>query len=132
MVLTERVRKYGNECGGEGGTSVTGGHAVEGKSRKAMQRADCAHELAGSAHAAADSAKEDAANAYALALEANGRILRLGGEVKRTEAVSNRNEECYTSLVREVERVAALAKRNQECFLADDRAKGYATPEKRL
>ena len=36
MVLTERVRKYGNECGGEGGTSVTGGHAVEGKSGVSM------------------------------------------------------------------------------------------------
>ena len=79
-------------------------YAAAVKSGKAMERADSAHE-------AADEAKKDAVCARAMVFQNSKRITRVEGTLAET---------------------MARVRKNEERLDADDRQRGYITPEARL
>ena len=86
-------------------------YAAEEKGVKAMARADRAHDAADEAREAADEAKKDAVCARAMVFQNSKRITRVEGTLAET---------------------MARVRKNEERLDADDRQRGYITPEARL
>ena len=99
------------------GDVAAAAYAAEVKSIKAMERADSAHEAADRAHEAADEAKKEAACAHNMAVQNSKRITSL--------------EELGWTAAKTLAETAARAKWNEERLNADDRKRGYLTPEPR-